>query len=440
MSFDISALNSFRNAKLVGDDAIARLGVDNSITQKGSYHGFIGKIFRFGKAKAANNAVRAELLRSLGNAFGLDGISEAGGKLHFSADFMAKLEKLIGRDVLKTGDFDIGADGSVTSGKPLTQRRIEAIVSKAFKAAGEFDVKGYEKKLATIRQEVAGKGENAVRFYDDVKRALDFYKKEIDRVIIRNENYNPNEPDNDIDYPHSPFLMYDYDNYAYVPLRSAGQLRDHLNSESEKNPLKMFIHLENAFKATDTTIHDDRDFDHLKNYLTEVVRSYVQLSIDCYLVAKENKNAMRQFETFLSNYNHCLDGRASELNLFAMKHLPMETHQKSDGSTVPVEDGDELNIPADKLPDHTVKTPLDDCIYKEIYGVKAALPDSKSWKDLAGAIKKRMVGLTRPIGTLDEKGNVVPLKENGKTVVRPVTAEDIDRIGPKCCEITCVFD
>lgn len=50
-----------------------------------------------------------------------------------------------------------------------------------------------------------------------------------------------------------------------------------------------------------------------------------------------------------------------------------------------------------------------------------------------------MAGLTRPISTLDEKGDIVPLKVNGNAVVRPVTAEDIDRIGPKCCEISFAF-
>ena len=450
MSFDISALNAFRNAKLVGEDAIARIGLDNSITQKGSYYGGIGRVIRLGKAQTANNAVRAELLRSLGNAFGLDGITEKGGKLHFSADFMAKLEKLIGRSVLKTGDFDLGADGSVTSGKPLTQRRIDAIISKAIKAGGEFDVKGYGKKLAKIQEEVKGKGKNAVLFYTDVKRALDFYKNEIDRVIIKNDDYDPNAGeinedeiifDEDRDEQarkRSPFLMFDYGKGHYVPLQSGGQLRDHLNSETiANNPLNMFIHLENALKINDTRIHNERDFNHLKGYLKEVVRNYVQLSIDCYLASKESREAGHAFETFLSNYNHCLDGRATELNLYAMKYLPPEAPAEHNGPAAPGED--ELKIPANMLPDHTEKNSLEECLYKEIYAVKAALPDSKGWEDIAGAIKKRMAGLTRPISTLDEKGDIVPLKVNGNAVVRPVTAEDIDRIGPKCCEISFAF-
>lgn len=42
---------------------------------------------------------------------------------------MDKLEKLLGKE-LKRGDFGIGSDGTVTSGKPLTARRIRAIINK----------------------------------------------------------------------------------------------------------------------------------------------------------------------------------------------------------------------------------------------------------------------------------------------------------------------
>ena len=131
MSFNISALNTFRNVNLGGDNAIANLNGEGGIKKNKELGNFIGRMFRLPTTKANNNAVRAELLRSLGQAFGLGGVSERDGKLHFSADFMARLESILGRDVLKTGDFEIGADGSVTSGKPLTQRRITAIVNKA---------------------------------------------------------------------------------------------------------------------------------------------------------------------------------------------------------------------------------------------------------------------------------------------------------------------
>ena len=190
----------------------------------------------------------------------------------------------------------------------------------------------------------------------------------------------------------------------------------------------------------DTTIYGDKEFNRLKGYLTNVVRSYVELSVDCYLAAKKNPQAMRKFGTFLGHYDYCLDGRATELAEFAMKNLPeISAPAVNAAPGAPEEPEDELRIPPDKIPDHTEKTRLDDCLYKEIYAVKAALPKAKSWEDIAGAIKKRMVGLTRPIATLDNNGSIVPLMENGSPVVRKVTAEDIDRIGPACCDITCVF-
>ena len=53
--------------------------------------------------------------------------------------------------------------------------------------------------------------------------------------------------------------------------------------------------------------------------------------------------------------------------------MTTEAPEESNGPAAPEEPEDELKIPADKLPDHTEKTRLDECLYKEIYGVKAAL-------------------------------------------------------------------
>ena len=128
MTFNIKALDAFRTANLQGADAIANFGKDNRITQKGTYRGKLGALFRSPTTASANNATRTELLRSLGDAFGLDGIGRnAKGVTTFSKDFMDKLAKLLGPE-FKRDDFGVGADGTVTSGRPLTQRRISAIM------------------------------------------------------------------------------------------------------------------------------------------------------------------------------------------------------------------------------------------------------------------------------------------------------------------------
>lgn len=53
MSFDITALNAFRNASLGGENAIANLGQGDKIVKKNDYHGAIGAMFRGKETKAA---------------------------------------------------------------------------------------------------------------------------------------------------------------------------------------------------------------------------------------------------------------------------------------------------------------------------------------------------------------------------------------------------
>lgn len=64
-------------------------------------------------------------MKALGKAFGLE-IQYDGDKASFSDDFMRKLEEILG-DEFRRSDFGI-KNGEVASGKPLTQRRIKAIV------------------------------------------------------------------------------------------------------------------------------------------------------------------------------------------------------------------------------------------------------------------------------------------------------------------------
>ena len=156
MTFNIKALDAFRTAKLQGDDAIANVGKDNAVTQKGTYHGKLGAIFRLPATQEANNTARTEFLRSLGDAFGIEGIGRnAKGVTTFSKDFMDKLEKLLGSE-FKREDFRIAADGTVSSGKPLTQRRISAILKQAtLVSKGEYDYDIYKTKLAYVNKQLS---------------------------------------------------------------------------------------------------------------------------------------------------------------------------------------------------------------------------------------------------------------------------------------------
>ena len=146
----VLSMQDFGNA-----DAIANLKQGGGVEQNGKLGSFFCKMFRSSATEARNNAVRTELLRALGQGFGIEGMTEKDGKTYFSADFMAKLERTLGRDVFKASDFKLNSDGSVSSGKPLTQRRIQAIVEKAgIYANTGFSVGAYRQKLESIKKDL----------------------------------------------------------------------------------------------------------------------------------------------------------------------------------------------------------------------------------------------------------------------------------------------
>ncbi len=155
---DFSALNRFSYRAQDDANSIANLDSDNdgSIKQAGTYKGALRSVLRSSSEKASNNAIRTELLKSLGQAFHIEGMNDQGdGKVTFNKQFMDSLGKLFGAE-LKKEDFGIAADGSVASGKPLTNRRITAILQKAatyVDASQAFSPSAYfEKTKAFIEQ------------------------------------------------------------------------------------------------------------------------------------------------------------------------------------------------------------------------------------------------------------------------------------------------
>ena len=130
IQFNADALSAFSNVNFGQADAIANLGEDNTLVQNGNRGlGVFAKI-RFKSTEANNNAVRTELLKALGRAFSLNGVGEHGGKTTFTREFMNGLEEILG-PAFKRSDFGLDADGAVASGKPLTQRRIQAVCNAA---------------------------------------------------------------------------------------------------------------------------------------------------------------------------------------------------------------------------------------------------------------------------------------------------------------------
>ena len=88
VTFNPKTLDMFRNAQFESTRSIANLDGANGLKSNKTLG--IWRLFRSNKTTEANNAVRAELLKSLGQSFGLSGMSEKNGRVTFSKEFMTK--------------------------------------------------------------------------------------------------------------------------------------------------------------------------------------------------------------------------------------------------------------------------------------------------------------------------------------------------------------
>ena len=145
MASNLEALNAFRGATNWEADAIANIN-DGAVEQNGIYTGKLSAIRRSPLDCDRNNAMRTALLNALGDAFSCSGLLND-NKDRFSAAFMSKLERLIGSDFNRS-DFGVNKQGYVKSGRPLTARRITAILShidRVDQAGRNMDRQGLDK-------------------------------------------------------------------------------------------------------------------------------------------------------------------------------------------------------------------------------------------------------------------------------------------------------
>lgn len=105
---DTSYLTKFSSINLGSDNSIVNINGDKNVTKNKEFSS--SNIFRWirsSSTQAANNETRTQLLKSLGEAFDIDGMKkDAYGKITFSKEFMNKLELLLG-PAFKREDFSL---------------------------------------------------------------------------------------------------------------------------------------------------------------------------------------------------------------------------------------------------------------------------------------------------------------------------------------------
>ena len=275
IQFDPKALSAFSNVDFRQADAITNLGENGGLVQNGTRgHGVFAK-FRGKDIVAKNNAVRTELLKALGQAFSLNGVNEQGGKTTFSPEFMDRLEKILG-PAFKRGDFGI-KNGTVASGKPLTQRRITAICNAALaKAKMPYDGKAYSAKIDSIMGRFSGKKMDPhsvikVREYAlTIRKTIEFLENDMGGFNEACANRSLDEV-KDFVFKHTRLTIFPED-----ITRALGQ---------------------KGFAAP-----GNPPVDQVKNYIRERLETMVKTTVDLCLEAKKLEDCVNIIDVIYRNY------------------------------------------------------------------------------------------------------------------------------------------
>ncbi len=450
--FNMAALDSFNRAINDNDNAIVNVDRenDNRLKYNGTFRS--ANIFRWMRSpatKAANNEVRTQLLKSLGEAYGLNGMTtRSDGKVKFSQDFINNLRNRLGAE-LKIDDFGINRDGLVTSGKPLTVRRIKEIIAKASEhdlnvrtasnvntsasnliintassgSESDFDINSYKNKLNEPFKKMGG-----LSGITGAQKCLSFLEKLGSKPLVREDpDYDFFRVTSDNEEEREKlvrFQYYDVNQQKYVPMKRFDDLANYLNDE---DTLGMPIHLEyQPFRPQNYKDGDKHGPEAMEKYVKHNITEYVRLVADLYYDCKK-AGKLNDYESKMRYPGGCLEARLGKASEFKEK---LGVTELSDNEVDNVRD-------MQRLADTGENVPLHKCIFAELNAIISDpnAEQGEDWNAYADRVKKNLCGKKHPIteAFTNEKGRIDfrPVMENGKPVVREITAADLDKIGPK---------
>ncbi len=476
MAINLQSLDKFRVATEWTAKGIANLDGTDAIRQNGTYSGALSALGRSKIERAANNDVRTELLKALGNAFGLAGMGEKDGTVTFSKGFMDKLERILGSD-FKRDDFKIDADGKVSSGRPLTSRRITAILAKAEVAANKVGETGnsdsdeigetgevgkaatltktggvrkdatygpYAKKLATIKQDISKLDKEAYsqvhKFFKRVEMTLDFLYNELDidrsdpnasdpSALRNDEEYEFLKEIGDLKGAKPAFQYYDSKSGRFVKLDNTYTYQNDVLWHRIGGGL---LHLERAaFRQ-----NESEDIAPLRKYIVDNLRLFVMKSIDTYFAAKD-AGKMDAFFAHLRSPGACIEDQCLHFVTFETKHL-------SEGwQGVSKAEAEELEKIANRDPgEDGPAVDNAEALFVDVFGDLDGEEwfndlEKKSWTpDVAKFLKDNLVGKTCVMMSYNETTQRFDEMKNdqGAPVIRPLTDADIETLCRKAFE------
>ena len=167
------------------------------------------------------------------------------------------------------------------------------------------------------------------------------------------------------------------------------------------------------------SLNNSRDIDPLNKYVEGTLKGFIKNGVDAYMEAKMN-GKVGQLMKLLKSPGACTEEKSQRFYQFRQDNFQQKVDTKLES---------ELN----SVIYNTFNTPLNKVIESEFESIDKQHPEFKTWDDYASELKKRLVGLHRPMVTPTEingKTEYLPTKDNkGNTVVREIRPEDIDTIG-----------
>ena len=515
-NINLAALDMFRTANRWTADSIANLD-GNAIKKVGEYGGPLSALGRSDIEKSANNEMRTELLKALGNAFNMQVMTGNDGKARFTKEFLRNLERKIGADFKRT-DFSLDSERYVNSGRPLTARRIKAILNKVVLAAAKEATDGWSEgpeptgslstvradamkyksgmdsdgeaggistkseqtgesgkvdksagmdacgpvktkfglrkeiynpffaKLDIINGKLRGAPEHVQKFYARIGTSLDYLANQLDTKRVSENAPDKSALRNGQEYEFSvlelgeelkpdmhKFEYYDSKKGKYVPLKNTSDFSKDILWHAIGGGL---IHLERATrideKGNKVTFRPNEapDIQPLRKYIADTLRLLVSKSIDLYF-ASEKAGKLDEFFEHLKKPGACIEDQGLHLVQFEAEHLT-----KADAMSA--EDVRALNLIADgkapDLPENTINQFME--VLEDFEG-EAFFSPEKGWnKEIADRVKDQLSGKKCTMQDFDaphKLGEKVPelVGENGLPVVKELTDELIDELGPK---------
>lgn len=414
INFDTSAIKAFDTYRTTAMDANTNIQKkDGALRTGGTGVGFFAALGRGSEAKAANNAARTDFLASLGRAYKIEGMKVEAGRTTFSRGFMDQLEKILGPD-FKRADYGLDADGRVASGKPLTARRVKAVLTKAI-VGGDmaFSAADYHVKLDAVLADIAARSKKGEDMSDVrerfgvVQNALAFLKDELPVLLDDNFEYDDKADEDAPAAARCPFTVRIESGNGAVeqkPVSSKETVFGYL-----RDARGFILHYENF----NTGVMDANFAKAARAYISNVLEAYVKMAVDLYLGTKGTDN----FKAFKGEFTAsaiCMEAKTTKLQEFKMnRHIGTEEMEaKADGAR-----------PADDVPpaDHDEKTELLECISREIQQIENAKPGEKSWEeDYMPVLERHLVGLNRPVG-----GTLQPVTREAIEALRGDVSEAI---------------